>query len=66
MQGLVEHFKDNCGGDIGWLDSVTSYTAFTEGWGLYAETPLIGEDTDLYEGKPLYKYGMLRSQVKTI
>lgn len=42
---------------------MTSYTAFTEGWALYAENPLIAYDTDTYEGQPLYKYGMLKSQV---
>lgn len=43
---------------------MTSYTAFVEGWALYAENPLIAYDTDVYEGHPLYKYGMLKSQVK--
>jgi len=45
VQGLEEHFRDSCGGVIKWLDQETHYTAFTEGWGLYAENPLIGEDT---------------------
>lgn len=52
VQGLEEHFIDRCGGVIKWLDSETYYTAFTEGWGLYAENPLIGEDTDTYENEP--------------
>lgn len=43
---------------------MTSYTAFVEGWALYAENPLIAYDTDVYEGHPLYKYGMLKSQVR--
>ena len=63
MQGLEEHFRDSCGGVIKWLDQETYYTAFTEGWGLYAENPLIGEDTDVYEDEPLQKYGMLKWQV---
>lgn len=63
VQGLVEHFQDTCGGIIGWLSAVTSYTAFIEGWALYAENPLIAYDTDTYKGEPLYKYGMLKSQV---
>ena len=37
---------DICGGVIGWLDSKTYYTAFLEGWVLYAENPLISDDTD--------------------
>lgn len=65
VQGLTEHFQDTCGGIIGWLSSVTSYTAFTEGWALYAENPLIAYNTDVYKGQPLYKYGMLKSQVRT-
>ena len=43
---------------------MTSYTAFVEGWALYAENPLIAHDTDVYKGQPLYKYGMLKSQVR--
>jgi hypothetical protein len=60
---LVEHFQDTCGGVIGWLDGWTSYTAFTEGWGLYAENPLIARDTDTYKKEPFQKYGMLKWQV---
>jgi len=63
LQGYQEHFQDTCGGEIAWLSSITSYTAFTEGWALYAENPLIAYDTDTYEGQPLYKYGMLKSQL---
>ena len=48
---------------IKWLDQETYYTAFTEGWGLYAENPLIGEDTDTYKDEPWQKYGMLKWQV---
>ena len=46
------------------MSSVTSYTAFIEGWALYAENPLIAYDTDTYKDEPLYKYGMLKSQVQ--
>lgn len=63
VQGLEEHFRDSCGGVIKWLDQETYYTAFTEGWGLYAENPLIGEDTDTYKDEPWQKYGMLKWQV---
>ena len=34
-----------------------------EGWSLYAENPLISDDTDVYDGRPLKKYGMLKWQV---
>ena len=46
------------------MSSVTFYTAFIEGWALYAENPLIAYDTDTYKDEPLYKYGMLKSQVQ--
>ncbi|KAL9986426.1 hypothetical protein ACROYT_G000573 [Oculina patagonica] len=62
IQGFREHFRDTCGGLIGWLDSKTYYTAFLEGWGLYAENPLISDDTDVYDGEPMKKYGMLKWQ----
>lgn len=48
---------------IGWLGSVTYYIAFIEGWALYAENPLIAEDTDTYKYEPMQKYGMLKWQV---
>ena len=63
VQGNVEHFRDSCGGVIGWLDSNTYYTAFTEGWALYAENPLIAEYTDTYKNEPMQKFGMLKWQV---
>ena len=60
----MEHFRDSCGGVISWLDSSTSYTAFSEGWALYAENPLIARDTNVYETEPFQKYGMLKWQVR--
>lgn len=62
MQGSLEHFQDSCGGVIGWLNSIASSTAFSEGWGLYAENPLISDDTDKYDEEPMKKYGMLQGQ----
>ncbi|XP_031562253.1 uncharacterized protein LOC116298050 isoform X3 [Actinia tenebrosa] len=62
-QGLLEHFRDLCGGVIGWLDTMTRYTAFNEGWAVYAEYPLIPVDMEMYANKPMYKYGMLRGQL---
>ena len=64
VQGNAEHFRDICGGAIGWLDSVTYYTAFTEGWALYAENPLIAQDTDAYKTEPMQRFGMLKWQVE--
>ena len=61
--GLTEHFQDSCGGVPRWLDSNTYYTAFTEGWGLYSENPIISDDTDTYNENLLQKFGMLKWQV---
>ncbi|EDO31412.1 predicted protein [Nematostella vectensis] len=63
IQSVNEHFQDTCGGVPGWLDSETYYTAFTEGWGLYSENPLISDDTDTYKDNMLQRYGMLKWQV---
>ncbi len=62
-QGLVEHFRDSCGGVIKWLDDSTYYTAFSEGWALYAENPLIARETNVYDNEPFQKFGMLKWQV---
>ncbi|XP_048577613.1 uncharacterized protein LOC5510429 isoform X2 [Nematostella vectensis] len=64
-QGFVENFQDSCGGLVGWVEDMTrdSFTAFTEGWGLYAEYPLIAQDTDVYRNEPLQRYGMLKWQI---
>ena len=50
---------------MAWLDSANYYTAFAEGWALYAENPLIAEDTDTYLKEPMQKFGMLQWQVNT-
>lgn len=63
IQGFRENFIDKCDGLIGWLASKTYYTAFVEGWALYAENPLISNDTDIYKSHPMYKYGMLKAQI---
>ena len=41
----------------------TYYTAFTEGWGLYSENPILSDDTDVYKDNLLQKYGMVKWQV---
>ena len=61
--GHIEHFADKCGGVPAWLDKNTYYTAFTEGWGLYSENPILSDDTDTYKDNLLQKYGMLKWQV---
>lgn len=63
VQGFHELFSDSCGGVIGWLNSASYYTAFTEGWALYAENPLIADETDTYDNNPLQLYGMLKWQI---
>ena len=65
LQGYYENFESSCPqDDIRWLDDRTTYTAFSEGWGLYAEYPLVAEFTDVYENDPLSRYGMLKGQVR--
>lgn len=59
----MELFSDNRGDTISWLNGLSYYTAFTEGWALYAENPLITEETDTYDNLPLQKYGMLKWQI---
>jgi len=63
VQGLAEHFRDKCGGPEAWLDDKTFYTAFTEGWALYAENPLIAQGTKIYDDNAMQKYGMLKWQI---
>ena len=63
VQGTIEHFHDGCSDALTWLDKETYYTAFTEGWALYAENPLIALDTDTYKEEPMQKFGMLKWQV---
>ncbi len=48
-----------------WLDDQTYYTAFTEGWALYAENPLIAQQTDTYKTELMQKFGMLKWQVSS-
>lgn len=38
-------------------------TAFNEGWGLYAENPLVAQDTDVYQHRPLENYGAMKGQI---
>ena len=64
VQGTIEHFLDDCNDALTWLDTETYYTAFTEGWALYSENPLIAEDTDTYDNEPMQKFGMLKWQVR--
>ena len=64
LAGHVEHFADKCGGVPAWLDQITYYTAFTEGWGLYSENPILSDDTDTYKDNLLQKYGMVKWQVR--
>jgi hypothetical protein len=45
------------------LNSRNYYTAYDVGWALYAESPLIAEDTNTYDNEPMQKYGMLQMQV---
>ena len=49
---------------MAWLDDQgSSFSAFTEGWALYSENPVMSDDTDVYTDNPIQKYGMLKWQV---
>lgn len=63
--GMLEYFQGSCKGLTSWLDEQSdgSYSAFTEGWALYSENPIMSDDTDLYKDNPLQKYGMFKWQV---
>ena len=63
IQGYTEHFTGSCEGPIRWIAVNSLYLAFTEGWALYAENPLIPEHTTAYQVDPVFKYGMLKWQV---
>ena len=63
LQGSVENFMGDCDDVIDWLNMVTHYPLFTEGWALYAENPLLSQETSIYEDHPLQKYGMLKWQI---
>ena len=63
--GSVEYFNDPCEDVFKWLNSYSEYSYFKEGWALYAETPLVSENTDTYHGHPLKEYGMLQWEVIT-
>ena len=61
IQGYAENFYLNACSS--WIDTVTYYPLFSEGWALYAENPLLGLETDVYKNNPLQKYGMLKWQI---
>ena len=63
IQSQIEYFRDTYGGVPKWLDDQMSYTFFTEGWGLYAENPVIAQDTDTYKEAPMQRFGMLKWQI---
>ncbi|XP_028402716.1 uncharacterized protein LOC114525533 [Dendronephthya gigantea] len=63
LQGSLEYFNDPCEDVLKWLDKKSRYSYFTEGWALYAETPLVSENTDTYHGHPLEEYGMLQWEI---
>ncbi len=62
----MEIFADPCGDFIEWLDNMISHnTAFAEGWGLYAENPLMSDDLDMYKDSKMEEFGMTKWQVLT-
>ncbi|XP_065652112.1 uncharacterized protein LOC100210725 isoform X2 [Hydra vulgaris] len=64
IQGFLENFQDACGGISGWINDVVDYyPSFSEGWGLYAENPLLLHDTKIIKDNPLARYGTLKWQI---
>ncbi|KXJ22656.1 uncharacterized protein LOC110252020 [Exaiptasia diaphana] len=63
VHAFTELFSDDRGDVISWLNGVSYYTAFTEGWALYAENPLINQETNIYDDLPIQRYGMLKWQI---
>ncbi|KXJ22654.1 hypothetical protein AC249_AIPGENE26565 [Exaiptasia diaphana] len=63
LHSFTELFSNDRCDVISWLNGVSYYTAFTEGWALYAERVLISQETNIYDNLPLQKYGMLKWQI---
>ncbi|XP_031561165.1 uncharacterized protein LOC116297142 [Actinia tenebrosa] len=63
VQGYVEHFSVEDKGVVRWLSSSLHFLAFSEGWALYSEDPLIARETDSYKDFPLMKFGALKWQL---
>lgn len=63
---MREYFHSHCKGLASWIDeqSSKSFVAFSEGWALYSENPVMSDDTALYNDNPIQKYGMLKWQVR--
>eukprot|EP00112_Aurelia_sp_Birch-Aquarium-sp1_P011295 Seg2375.5 transcript_id=Seg2375.5/GoldUCD/mRNA.D3Y31 product="hypothetical protein" protein_id=Seg2375.5/GoldUCD/D3Y31 len=63
-QGYLENFADPCEDVITWLDDMVSHnTGFAEGWGLYAENPLLPIDLNLYKDNKMELFGMVKWQL---
>ncbi|XP_031554857.1 uncharacterized protein LOC116291787 [Actinia tenebrosa] len=62
LQGYEENFSDTCPSSLDLLDD-QQFTAFSEGWAMYAENPLAAKDIDLFKNHPLKWYGMLKAQI---
>ncbi|EDO36462.1 predicted protein [Nematostella vectensis] len=62
IQGFIENFRDLCALSLDQLEG-QQYTAFSEGWGMFAENPITTMDTDVFTGHPLEYYGMVKAQL---
>lgn len=65
IQGYLENFEDQCGGISEWITDVNDYyPSFSEGWGVYAENPILLEDLDILKDEDkLATYGVLKWQI---
>lgn len=64
IQGSVESFTSPCINSFhSFLREQTHFTGYIEGWGTYAENPLLSDDVKLYEKNQLQKLGMYQGQM---
>ena len=55
---------DECEDISMWINNLVDYyPSFSEGWGLYAENPILMEDLDILKDDGFSKYGALKWQV---
>ena len=62
--GSEELFKDLCSGDLAsYIHAKVYFSGLVEGWGLYAENPVLSDDVGLYKNNLLQELGMYKGQV---
>ena len=62
VQGVKEHFSNDCDELRNWVKEIDYFAAFSEGWATYIEKDVADLDMKLYEND-MSRYGMLKHQV---